>query len=72
MNSVPTTLKRAGSANKSKKVNFEIDEEIIIIPPSIPEGAKLNGYREYDVQDIIIKRHNIRLKLLPSRSKTID
>jgi hypothetical protein len=60
---VPTVLKRAGSAKKSKKLNFEIDEEIIIIPPSIPEGAKLNGYRDYDVQDIIIKRHNIRFKL---------
>jgi hypothetical protein len=33
------------------------------MPPSIPEGAKLNGYRDYDVQDIIIKRHNIRFKL---------
>lgn len=61
--SVPTTAKRAGSVKKSKKLNFEIDEEIIIIPPSIPEGAKLNGYRDYDVQDIIIKRHNIRFKL---------
>lgn len=55
--------KRAGSAKNSKKSSVEIDEEILIQPESIPENAKFNGYRSYDVQELIIKRHNIRFKL---------
>ena len=55
--------KRAGSAKKSKKSSFEIDEEITIQPNSIPENAKFNGYRNYDVQELIIKRHNIRFQI---------
>ena len=66
--------KRAGSAKESKKSNFEIDEEITIQPDSIPENAKFNGYRNYDVQELIIKRHNIRFQLaeyITEEGKTI-
>jgi uncharacterized coiled-coil protein SlyX len=59
----PKSEKRAGSAKNSKKANFEIDEEISIQPDSIPAKAKFNGYRNYDVQELIIKRHNIRFQL---------
>ena len=59
----PTTEKRAGSTKESKKLNFQIDEEITIQPESIPENAKFNGYRNYDVQELIIKRHNIRFQI---------
>jgi hypothetical protein len=59
----PKSDKRAGSAKSSKKSNFEIDEEITIQPNSIPENAKFNGYRNYDVQELIIKRHNIRFQI---------
>jgi hypothetical protein len=59
----PKSDKRAGSEKESKKLNFEIDEEITIQPDSIPEQAKFNGYRSYDVQELIIKRHNIRFQL---------
>jgi Transposase IS66 family len=59
----PKSDKRAGSAKESKKSNFEIDEEITIQPDSIPEKAKFNGYRSYDIQELIIKRHNIRYQL---------
>jgi hypothetical protein len=55
--------KRAGSAKESKKTNFEINEAICIQPNIIPENAKFNGYRNYDVQELIIKRHNIRFQL---------
>ena len=55
--------KRAGSAKESKKANFKIDEEIFIKPERIPEQAKFNGYRSYDVQELIIKQHNIRFQL---------
>ena len=66
--------KRAGSAKESKKSNFEIDEEITIQPDSIPPNAKFNGYRNYDVQELIIKRHNIRFQLaeyITEEGKTI-
>ena len=59
----PKAEKRAGSSKESKKSNLEIDEEISIQPESIPEKAKFNGYRSYDVQELIIKRHNIRFQL---------
>ena len=56
--------KRPGSNKRSKKLNFEVDEERIIEPvEELPEGATFNGYREYDVQDLILKRHNIRFLL---------
>ena len=55
--------KRPGSAKVSKKLNFEIDEERIIQPEEVPGRAKFNGYRDYDVQELILKRHNIRFRL---------
>ena len=59
----PKPEKRAGAEKKSKKSSFEIDEEITIQPENMPENAKFNGYRSYDVQELIIKRHNIRFEL---------
>ena len=56
--------KRAGSEKRSKKLNFEVDEERIIEPEEeLPLGATFNGYREYDVQEIVLHRHNIRFLL---------
>lgn len=55
--------KRPGSAKVSKKSRFQIDEERIIQPDQIPVGAKFNGYRDYDVQELKIERHNIRFRL---------
>ena len=53
--------KRPGSDKRSKKLNFVVDEERIIEPEEqLPSGAIFNGYREYDVQDLVLKRHNIR------------
>lgn len=45
---------------RSKKTTFVVDEERVIEPEELPEGSRFNGYREYDVQDLILKRHNIR------------
>ncbi len=64
--------KRAGSEKRSKKTSFVPDEERLIEPEELPEGATFNGYREYDVQDLIIQRHNIRFLLVnmsPQREK---
>ena len=55
--------KRPGSAKRSKKVGFEVHEERIILPTVIPAGAKFNGYRDYDVQELRLERHNIRFRL---------
>ena len=54
---------RPGSAKGSKKTSLEINEERIIEPKSLPVDAKFNGYREYDVQELLIKSHTIRFKL---------
>jgi uncharacterized coiled-coil protein SlyX len=70
----PKPEKRAGSAKKSKKASVEIDEEIRIEPDNIPNNAKFNGYRSYDIQELIIKRHNIRFQLaeyITEEGKTI-
>jgi soluble cytochrome b562 len=55
--------KRPGSAKRSKKIGFEVDEEKIIQPEEIPPGAKFNGYRDYDVQELKIEGYNIRFRL---------
>jgi uncharacterized coiled-coil protein SlyX len=56
--------KRPGSDKRSKKLNFVVDEERIIEPEEkLPSGAIFNGYREYDVQDLVLHRHNIRFLL---------
>ena len=54
---------RPGSDKRSKKTSFIVDEERIIEPEELPEGATFNGYREYDVQDLLLARHNIRFWL---------
>lgn len=66
--------KRPGSDKRSKKTEFVVDEERRIEPEELPEGAKFNGYREYDVQDLLIERHNIRYLLaeyITAEGKTI-
>ncbi len=55
--------KRPGGDKRSKKTDFVVDSERIIEPEDLPEGATFNGYREYDVQDLILERHNIRFLL---------
>ena len=44
-------------------MSLVVDEERVIEPLVLPEEARLNGYREYDVQDLILQRHNIRFLL---------
>ncbi len=56
--------KRPGSDKRSKKLSFVVDEERKIEPEEeLPEGASFNGYREYDVQELMFERHNIRFLL---------
>jgi hypothetical protein len=60
---VPPDGKRPGSEKHSKKISLEIDETIKVPPVRIPPGSRYLGTREYDVQDLIIKTHNIRYLL---------
>ena len=65
---------RPGSWKRSKKNQDLVDEERVIEPVELPEGARFNGYRQYDVQDVIIKRHSIRFLLaeyVTTEGKTI-
>ena len=55
--------KGKGFEKRSKKEGFEVDEERIIEPPEGSEGSRFNGYREYDVQELELHRHNIRFRL---------
>lgn len=65
---------RPGSWKQSKKNQDLVDEERVIEPLEIPEGSRFNGYRQYDVQDVIIQRHSIRFLLaeyITTEGKTI-
>jgi hypothetical protein len=51
------------TGKRSKKGGFTVDRVEIIQPPVIPAGAKFNGYRTYDVQELVLRRQNIRFQL---------
>ena len=56
-------IKRAGSAKRSKTAQLEIHEERVIAPEFVPGDARFKGYRDFVVQGLIIKAHNIRYRL---------
>lgn len=55
--------RRRGSGKRSKKKGFAADRTEKIEPSNLPEGATLHQYREYDVQELVIARCNIRFLL---------
>ena len=57
------TGKRGGMGKRSKKAGFAVDRVEIIQPSVIPAGARFNGYRTYDVQELELSRQNIRFQL---------
>lgn len=57
------TGKRGRRGKGSKKTGFAVDRVEIIEPPVIPAGARFNGYRTYDVQELELTRENIRFQL---------
>jgi hypothetical protein len=57
-------VKRAGSAKRSKTADLQIHEERVIAPTTpVPPDARFKGYRDFVVQGLIIKAHNIRYRL---------
>ena len=61
--------KRAGSAKRSKTAQLEIHEERVIAPALVPSDARFKGYRDFVVQGLIIKAHNIRYRLQTWRTR---
>lgn len=56
--------KRPGSAKKSKNKDLVIHQNKVVQPDcELPEGACFKGYRDYIVQELEIKPHNIRYRL---------
>lgn len=63
LNEKPKSGRGKGFAKRSKKGNFKVDEERIIEPPGGEEKRLFNGYRDYDVQELELRRQNIRFRL---------
>ena len=62
--------KRPGSSKKSKTDQLPIHETIPIPADSVPESSQFKGYKEFILQGLIIKAHNIRY--LMERWRTPD
>ncbi len=55
-----TSGKRPGSEKRKKKKDLPIDETKQIKAEGVPRGWKLIGYKPYVVQDVIVRRNNIK------------
>lgn len=54
--------KRPGSDKRRKTKDIRIDQDVIVPPHELPPGAILEGYRDFVVQDLIIKANNTRYR----------
>jgi hypothetical protein len=56
--------RRPGSGKRRKTQQLEIHEERVIEPSEpIPQGSRFKGYRDFVVQDLVIRAHTIRYRL---------
>ena len=55
--------KRAGSKKRSKTVHLKIHKTKPIEPENIPAGSEFRSYRDFVVQDLVIKPSNTRFRL---------
>ena len=54
--------KRPGSAKRQKTKDLKIDETVPLYLDDLPAGTRLEGYRDFVVQDLVIKTHNVRYR----------
>ncbi len=55
---------RAGSRKKSKNSHLTVHEDKIVPPDKpVPENARFKGYRDFTIQDLVIRTHNTRYRL---------
>jgi len=54
--------KRPGSAKRHKTKALRIDLDQVIAPADLPPEARLEGYRDFVVQDIVVETHNTRYR----------
>jgi hypothetical protein len=55
--------KRPGSAKRSKTKELLIHETVEVPAENIPPGSQFKGYREFAVQGLVVKFHNILYRL---------
>ena len=55
-------VKKKKQKRRNKK-DLPVDREERIKPDNIPEGSRFKGYRDFHVQELVIKRENIRYRL---------
>lgn len=55
--------KRPGSGKKNKTRELQIHKTVDIPAENVPDGSKFKGYKEFVVQDIVIKPHNIKFRM---------
>lgn len=48
---------------RSNKKDLPIDREERVRPDNIPPGSRFKGYRDFHVQELVIKRENVRYRL---------
>jgi hypothetical protein len=54
--------KRPGSAKRQKTKNVKIDETMLLHLEGLPVGSRVEGYRDFVVQDLVVKTHNVRYR----------
>jgi hypothetical protein len=54
--------KRPGSAKRQKTKDLKIDETLPLYLEDLPDGSRLEGYRDFVVQDLVVKTHNVRYR----------